>query len=110
MGWIIFAVYMLLGIFTNIFASMENNAETEEEKKAGRRGWQTCMWIAITLLGIGLLYALGWVWYYFCCGFLVIEEPSFFWKIIWGLHSLVSLGFVVGLIAICCGWDPKDRW
>lgn len=110
MGWIIFAVYMLLGIFTNIFASMENNAETEEEKKAGRRGWQTCMWIAITLLGIGLLYALGWVWYYFCCGFLVIEEPSFFWKIIWGLLSLVLLGFVAGLIAICCGWDPKDRW
>ena len=110
MGWIIFAVYMLLGIFTNIFVSMENNAETEEEKKAGRRGWQTCMWIAITLLGIGLLYALGWVWYYFCCGFLVIEEPSFFLKIIWGLLSLVSLGFVVGLIAICCGWNPKDRW
>lgn len=110
MGWIIFAVYMLLAIFVNIFVSMENNAETEEEKKAGRRGWQTCMWIGITLLGIGLLYALGWVWYYFCCGFLVIEEPSFFWKIIWGLLSLVPLGFVVGLIAICCGWDPKDRW
>lgn len=110
MGWIIFAVYMLLAIFVNIFVSMENNAETEEEKKAGRRGWQTCMWIGITLLGIGLLYALGWVWYYFCSGFLVIEEPSFFWKIIWGLLSLVLLGFVAGLIAICCGWDPKDRW
>ena len=110
MGWIIFAVYMLLAIFTNIFVAMENNAETEEEKKAGRRGWQTCMWIGITLLGIGLLYVLGWVWYYFCCGFLVIEEPSFFWKIIWGLLSLVLLGFVAGLIAICCGWDPKDRW
>lgn len=108
MGWIIFAVYMLLAIFVNIFVSMENNAETEEEKKAGRRGWQTCMWIGITLLGIGLLYALGWVWYYFCCGFLVIEEPSFFWKIIWGLLSLVLLGFVAGFIAICCGWDPKD--
>lgn len=110
MGWIIFAVFMLLGIFANIFVSMEDNAETEEEKKAGRRGWQTCMWIGITLLGIGLLYALGWVWYYFCCGFLVIEEPSFFWKIIWGLLSLVLLGFVAGLIAICCGWNPKDRW
>lgn len=110
MGWIIFAVFMLLGIFANIFVLMEDNAETEEEKKAGRRGWQTCMWIGITLLGIGLLYALGWVWYYFCCGFLVIEEPSFFWKIIWGLLSLVLLGFVAGLIAICCGWDPKDRW
>ena len=110
MGWIIFAVYMLLAIFVNIFIAMEDNAETEEEKKAGRRGWQTCMWIGITLLGIGLLYALGWVWYYFCGGFLVIEEPSFFWKIIWGLFSLVPLGFVVGLIAICCGWDPKDRW
>lgn len=110
MGWIIFAVFMLLGILANIFVSMEDNAETEEEKKSGRRGWQTCMWIGITLLGIGLLYALGWVWYYFCCGFLVIEEPSFFWKIIWGLLSLVLLGFVAGLIAICCGWNPKDRW
>lgn len=108
MGWIIFAIYILLAIFANIFVSMEDNAETEEEKKVGRRGWQTCMWIGIALLVIGLLYFLGWLWYYFCCGFLVIEEPSFFWKIIWGLFSLIPLGFFLGLIAICFGWNPKN--
>lgn len=110
MGWLIFALWMLLGIFTNIFLSMESIAETEDEIKSARRGWHICMWIGIALLSIGLLHGLGWVWYYFCCGFLVFEEPSFFWKIVWGAFSLIPLGFIVGLIAILFGWDPKDRW
>lgn len=109
MGWIIFAIWMLIAIFANIFISMEKNAETDAERKSAKRGWQTCMWIGITLLSLGILYLLGWVWYYFCCGFLVIEEPSFFWKIIWGLFSLIPLGFIIGLVAICCGWNPKDN-
>lgn len=107
MGWIIFAIWMILAIFANIFGSIEKNAETEEERKAGARGTTIIMWIGISLLGIGLLYVLGWLWYYFCCGFLVIEEPSFFWKIIWGLFSLIPLGFIIGFIAICFGWDPR---
>lgn len=110
MGWVIFIVWIVLAIFANIFVSMEENAETEQEKKSGRIGWHICMWIGISALGIGLLYLLGWIWYYFCCGFLVFEEPSFFWKIIWGAFTLIPLGFIIGIIAICCGWDPKDKW
>ena len=110
MGWILFAVWMILGIFVNIFMSNERYAETDAERKSARRGWKTCMWIGIALLGIVLLYLLGWVWYYVCCGFLVIEEPSFFWKIIWGLFSLIPLGFILGLVAICFGWNPKNLW
>lgn len=85
MGWIIFIIWMLVALLANIFIAMENNGETKKEKRAGFIGWNVCMWIGIAFLGIGLLYVLGWVWYYFCCGFLVIEEPSFIWKIIWGL-------------------------
>lgn len=110
MGWIIFIIWVILSIFANIFAITEKNGKTEEDKKAGKLGLNICMWIGIILVCIGLLYALGWVWYYFCCGFLVIEEPSFIWKIIWGAFSLVLLGFIIGIIAICCGWDPGDKW
>lgn len=110
MGWIIFAVWMLIGILVNIFVSMEKNAKTESERKTGFIGWNICMWIGIILLGIGLLYVLGWVWYYFCCGFLVMKEPSFIWKIIWGAFSLIPLGFIIGIIAICFGWNPRDKW
>lgn len=110
MGWIIFAVWMILGIVINIFISIEKNAQSKKEKRQAKRVWSVCMWILIVLIGLGLLYLLGWIWYYFCCGFLVFEEPSFIWKIIWGLFSLVPLGFIIGLIAICFGWDPRDNW
>ena len=110
MGWLIFAIWMVLGIVANIFISLEKNAKTDTRRKHLHRGWIICMWIGISLAGIGLLYVLGWIWYYFCCGFLVLEEPSFFWKIIWGLFSLIPLGFILGLVAICFGWDPRDKW
>lgn len=107
MGWIIFAIWMILGIMANIFLALDNNSPKEsKEKKHAEIGWQVCMWIGIVLLGVGLLYGLGWLWYYFCCGFLVFEEPNFLWKIIYGLMTLIPLSVIVGLIAIAFGWNP----
>lgn len=107
MGWIIFAIWMILGIVVNIFMAIDRNAPADsKEKKNAEIGWQVCMWIGIVLLGIGVLYVLGWLWYYICCGFLVMEEPNFLWKIIYGFLTLIPLGFVLGIIAIACGWDP----
>ena len=110
MGWIIFAVWMVWGLFVHLFSMLSKDAEeNSKEKKNAERGIAICMWIGIAALALVLLYCLGWVWYYFCCGFLVFEDPSFGGKIIWGLTSLIPLGFIIGLIAIFLGWNPfKD--
>lgn len=110
MGWIIFIGWLFCGLLMNIFCR-----EYEEAQKSGERnkvaeiGFWTILWIGIASLAALLLAGLGWIWYYFCCGFLVFEEPSFLWKIIWGLTSLIPLGFVIGFIAICFGWDPFKK-
>lgn len=107
MGWIIFACWMFFGILINIFFSMEKNATSEKEKKVARICGMTCMWIVIGAILVGLLFVVGWVWYYICGGFLIECEDSFFWKAVWGLATLIPLGFIIGFIAICCGLDPK---
>lgn len=110
MGWIIFAVWMILGVSTQLFIVYSKNADDKsKEKKKVENGIKVCMWIGISILGTIFLYGLGWLWYYFCCGFLVFEDPSPGWKIIWGITSLIPLGFILGFIAICLGHNPfKD--
>lgn len=107
MGWIIFAVWMALGLFTHLFIMYSKSAkENSKEKKNAETGIKVCMWIGIVTLGGMLMYGLGWLWYYFCCGFLVFEDPSLGWKIIWGITSLLPLCCILGLIAILLGYDP----
>lgn len=110
MGWIIFGVWLLLAIFANMFIALERNAKTAREKKRTKIGVVIVMWIGVVLLTAGVLFILGWIWYYLCGGLLIKCEDSFFWKAIWGLATLIPFGFIVGLIAICCGWNPKDYW
>ena len=108
MGWIIFAIWMILGIAVHFCIAIEESSEGKLKERAKKIGI-LFMWIGVTGLSIILLYGLGWVWYYFCCGFLVFEDPSLGWKIIWGLISLIPLGVILGLIAIFGGWDPFKK-
>ncbi len=110
MGWIIFGIWLVLAIFANLFTNLEKNAETPKEKKNAELGLKIVMWIGVILLAIVLLFVLGWIWYYICGGYLIQCEDSFFWKAVWGLATLIPLGFIIGLIAICCGWNPRDMW
>lgn len=110
MGWIIFGVWIVLAVFANVFVALEKSAKTSRERKRMSLGVNIVMWIGIFILAIGLLLCLGWIWYYICGGYLIKCDDSFFWKAIWGLATLIPLGFIIGLIAICCGWDPKDIW
>lgn len=109
MGWIIFTIWMALGLFTQLFISYSKNADSSKEKKQSESGIKVCMWIGISILMIMFLCGLGWLWYYFCCGFLVFDDPSLGWKIIWGVTSLFPLGFILGFIAICLGYDPFKK-
>lgn len=127
MGWIIFICYLIYGLFINIMfmnkraagdslqQAISSGADSKEIEKL--RKWckraslivDGMMWIGIISLAIFLLYGLGWVWYYFCSGFLIFEDQPFWDKVICGLISLIPLGFLIGFIMICFGWDPDRR-
>lgn len=105
MGWLIFIGFMFYGLFMRVFATAYEDSGGKD--KVAKIGFWTFLWIGIAALAILLLAGLGWIWYYFCCGFLVFEEPSFWWKVIWGLTSLIPLGFFIGFIGIFFGHDPN---
>ena len=110
MGWIIFAAYIFCGIMYNIFNQVEKTSEkgSKEQKIA-----KVIMYGSVGIIGLGViilaLYAIGWIWYFFCGGFLLFEDQPFWDKVVCGLMSLVFLGFVFGFIMICLGWDPDKR-
>lgn len=110
MGWIIFIGYLFCGIMCNIFLQMEKSSPkgSKEQKIA-----TTLMYCFAGLIGLGLLilvmYAIGWIWYFFCGGFLIFEDQPFWDKVICGLMSLIFLGFIFEFIMVCCGWDPDSK-
>lgn len=107
MGWIIFVCYLIYGVVVNLFIHLEKNApEGSAERKRAKIIVQCLMWIGIGSLGIFFLYCLGWIWYFFCGGFLLFEDQPFWDKVVCGLISLIPFGFFIGFIMICCGWDP----
>lgn len=107
MGWIIFLCYLIYGVVINLFIQLEKNApEGSAERKRAKIIVQCLMWIGISSLGIFFLYCLGWIWYFFCGGFLLFEDQPFWDKVVCGLISLILFGFFIGFIMICCGWDP----
>ena len=94
MGWIIFAAYLVCGILYHIFNQVEKSApEGSTEKKIAK----IVMYCIMGLIGLGVLvlvlYAIGWIWYFFCGGFM----------------SLILLGFLFGIVMVCFGWDPDNR-
>ena len=98
---------MVLGISINICIAMEKDAETAKGKKIAKNVGMTFICIAIGIVLIGLLFVVGWVWYYICGGFLIGSTEGFFWKAVWGLATLIPLGFILGFIAILFGYNPK---
>lgn len=109
MGWIIFGVWIVLGIIINICMAVEK--ETPEEKKSAGLKPVTWVFLGIAMLGllVLILYGLGWVWYYFCGGAILFEDVSFASKLGAGFASLVCITTFIGLIAILLGWSPVKR-
>lgn len=110
MGWIIFAAYLVCGILYHIFNQVKKSApKGSTEKKIAK----IVMYCIIGLIGLGVLvlvlYAIGWIWYFFCGGFLVFEDQPFWNKVVYGFMSLIPLGFLFGFVMICFGWDPDNR-
>lgn len=110
MGWIIFVGYLFCVVMYNIFYQIEKSSTkgSKEQKTA-----TIVMYCFAGLIGLGFLilamYVIGWIWYFFCGGFLIFEDQPFWDKVVYGLMSLVFLGFIFGFIAVCCGWDPDSR-
>lgn len=107
MGWILFAIWMFLGVVINIANVFKKGSPKDSlDYKVASVTMTVCMWIGILTLAIVLLYCIGWVWYYFCGGFLIFEDQPFWDKVICGLITLIPFGFFLGIVRICCGWDP----
>lgn len=115
---IIFVGYLLCAFFFWFFYSLSEGVR-EKELKA-QWIYKTLRVIAICFASaigigvvIGILWVLGWIWYYFCGGFLVIDdfgpfagEATFWERVVYGLLSLLPLGFIIGFIAVLGGWNP----
>ena len=92
MGWLIFAAYLFCGIMYHLFNQIEKSApEGSLEKKIAK----TVMYSVMGIVGLGVmilaLYAIGWIWYFFCGGFLIFFV------------------FFFGFVLVCLGWDPDNR-
>lgn len=61
--------------------------------------------VAILFLVV-LFYGIGWVWYYICGGWTLFHAESFFEVVAFGAISIVTLGFIIGFVAILFGWKP----
>lgn len=109
--WVIaIIVYVVLFIFSlafNIFYGISNCPDyTEKTRKRTRESIDILMCIAIFWCSAVILYFIGWIWYYFCGGFLLFEELSLGEKVAWSFMTMALLSFVLGFIATLLGWKP----
>lgn len=110
MGWLIFAAYLFCGIMYHLFNQAEQSApEGSLEKKIAKIAMHSLMCIICLGVAILALYAIGWIWYFFCGGFLIFEDQPFWDKVVYGLMSLILLGLLFGFVLVCLGWDPDNR-
>lgn len=110
MGWLIFAAYLFCGIMCHLFNQTEQSApEGSLEKKIAKIGMYSVMGIIGLGVVILVLYAIGWIWYFFCGGFLIFEDQPLWDKVVYGLMSLILLGLLFGFVLVCLGWDPDNR-
>lgn len=107
MGWIIFATYFIAGIFYQLFNYIEKTSpHGSKERKIASLVMTGIMILCIIGVAVLALYALGWIWYFFCGGFLIFEDQPFWDKVVCGLISLIPLGFFIGIIMVLFGWNP----
>ena len=109
--YIIFGGFALIlyGLIVNGVTSWQESLPvgSKERKRADKIWWGVMLVFIIPALAC-ILFVIGWIWYYPCGGGMLFETDSFgfFDGIIWGVMSLVMLAFVLGLVAICFGWNP----
>lgn len=110
MGWLIFVAYLFCVIMCHLFNQIEQSApEGSLEKKIAKIVMNSVMGIVCLGVAILALYAIGWIWYFFCGGFLIFEDQPFWDKVVYGLMSLILLGLLLGFVLVCLGWDPDNR-
>ncbi|MCH5218537.1 MAG: hypothetical protein J1F07_08350 [Muribaculaceae bacterium] len=93
-------------------ASFLDSFRSKEKKEKNDLG--PCMMVAVGIGMLGILvlilYVIGWIWYYFCCGFLVMDDGLFagttpFWdRVIYGFMSVIFLGIFLSVFGALFGW------
>lgn len=106
MGWIIFGVWIFLGIVANIFGwILRHSTEDEKDYKIASIVLQTIMWIGIAIIFALILYGIYLFWYYFCGGGLAFEVADNAGDAI--LYMLASLFVLVVVLGVIIGIFKK---
>lgn len=100
--------YNLQGVLLQNKISDARMRMYDEENKRTKIALVLFSPILLAILG-AILYGIGWVWYYLCCGFLLFKDIGFFGVIFFGVLSILFLVAILGLVAICFGWDPFKK-
>lgn len=95
-------IIIILYLIGAVFATCANS---EEDSSPNKMKW---IYAAMIPGGILILAGVGFVWYWLCGGALVFEADNFGDKVLFFFLSLIPLIFIIGIIAIIFGWNPRD--
>ena len=85
----------------------EGVSEDDPKKKKANRAFYISLTITGIIFCIPILYVIGWLWYFFCGGFLMWVDDAWYMKIVYGFISLIFLSILIGFFAILFGgWKP----
>lgn len=108
-----FAIFLFIGFFYNDARMCVEDMDKKQipkdnpERKWADRYFTVMLIVGITMLLIPILYVIGWLWYFFCGGFLMWVDDAWYMKIVYGFISLIFLSILIGLFAILFGgWKP----
>lgn len=104
MFWYFLIIWFVCGVVFNFF----DRVGRDYPKGCRTRKWSDIIkYTAVGVLGLSLLalllFLIGCIWYFFCGGFLLFEDQSFWDKVICGAISVVMFIIVLGGIAVLCG-------
>ena len=97
--WVFIIIILYLVLLT---CGLNFNSEDDSDKQT--------KWACAAMIpgGILILAGVGFVWYWLCGGALVFEADNFGDKVLFFFLSLIPLIFIIGIIAIIFGWNPRD--
>lgn len=113
MWWLIIIAFYAVGITTRVLSNKQDQmvkegvSEDDPKKRRINRAFNISLGTLIVIVCIPIFYVLGWLWYFFCGGFLMWVDDAWYMKIVYGFMSLIFLSILIGVIAIIFGgWKP----
>lgn len=99
-----FAAFLCIGGLASIAMNQHDKLESQSADKKICTRYEIAGTALITMAGIivviPIIALIGFIWYFFCSGFLIFEDTSFWEKVFYGILSLLFLVFLIGSVAL----------